>query len=159
MKNRARDSVLSQLIDMKDDNGETICKPFNYESINNKTKEKKVSTLFIIMNKIMINNIKNKNIQQFFTDITYHCIPPTIRKYKLIVVSGFNLKEKRVYICSYGLLLDEKYETINLYFSTLKDIYKFSPKIINIDFSRSLSKALRNNFSECLIIKCFFHFA
>ena len=74
MKNRARESVLSQLINMKDDNGETICKLFHYESINNKTKEKKVSTLFIIMNKIMINNIKNKNIQQFFNDITYHCI-------------------------------------------------------------------------------------
>ena len=159
MKNRAKESILTQLLNMKDDNNEVICTPYKYESINNKNKDKINSTLFIIMNKIMISNIKNNNIQQFFTDITYHCIPPTIRKYKLIVLSGFNLRDKKVHICSYGLIPDEKYVTINKYFDILKNVYKFYPKLINTDFSKSLSKAIKNNFSDCLIIKCYFHFS
>ena len=46
----------------------------------------------------MLNNLKNNNIQQFFGDYTYKCIPPTINKYKLYVISGFNLKEKYTYV-------------------------------------------------------------
>ena len=61
-------------------------------------------------------NIKNCNIQQFFTDITYHWIPSTVRRYKLIVVSGFNLKEKMIHICAYGFLPDEKFATISKFF-------------------------------------------
>lgn len=44
MKNRSKESVLTQLINMKDDNNEEICTPFKYESINNKNKEKIIST-------------------------------------------------------------------------------------------------------------------
>lgn len=50
---------------MKDENDENICTLFNFETIIEKTKEKKASTLFIIMNNIMKPTIKNCNIQHF----------------------------------------------------------------------------------------------
>ena len=34
---------------------------------------------------------------------TYHCIPPIICKYKLFVLSGFNIKDKKTHICYYAL--------------------------------------------------------
>lgn len=102
-------------------------------------------------------NIKNCNIQQFFTDITYHCIQPTVRRYKLIEVSGFNLKEKMIHIFAYGLLPDEKFVTTSKFFSILQNLYKFRPKLVNTDFSKSLTKAIKTNFSECIMIECFFH--
>lgn len=58
LKTRAKESILNQLIYMKDEKDENIFTPFNYEIINEKTKENKTSTLFIIMNNIMKANIK-----------------------------------------------------------------------------------------------------
>ena len=70
---------------MEDDNGEKLCTNFTYENINKITKEKKICTLFIILNLVMAKNLFNNNISQYFGDCTYHCIPPTFRKYKLFV--------------------------------------------------------------------------
>ena len=63
------------------------------------------------MNKAMIFNLININIQQYFIDTSYYCIPHTIRKYKLFIISGFNLKEKKTHICCYALIPDERKET------------------------------------------------
>lgn len=43
----------------------------------------------------MAINLLNNEIQQFFGNATYHCIPPTIKKYKMFVISGFNMKLKK----------------------------------------------------------------
>ena len=157
LKNRAKESIINQLINLKDCNDESICSPYTYEIVSKKTGEKKISTLYIISNKIMIKNLLNLNIQQYFGDTTYHCIPPTIRKFKLFVISGFNLKDKITHICLYSLIPDEKYETFNKLFSVLKNSYKFYPKIFTTDFSNSLTKALNDNFPDCNLIKCYFH--
>jgi hypothetical protein len=82
---------------------------------------------------------------------------PTIRKFKLFVISGFNLKDKKTHICLYSLIPDEKYETFNKLFSVLKNTYKFYPKIFTTDFSNSLTKILNDNFSDYNLIKCYFH--
>ena len=105
----------------------------------------------------MLKNLLNSNIEQYFGDATYHCIPPTIRKYKLYVISGFNLKDKKTHICLYALLPDEKFITYDKLFSILKNEYKFNPKIFTIDFCRSCTKAINTNYPQCLIIKCYFH--
>lgn len=156
-KNRAKQSIISQIINLKDDDDESICTSYTYEIMNNKTKEKKIETLFLILTRNMVDNLQNDNIQQYFTDITYHCIPPTVRRYKLIILSGFNLKDKKTHICAYGLIPDEKFETIKKFFFELKNNYKFNPKIITTDYSKSITKAIYENFPECLMIKCFFH--
>ena len=107
----------------------------------------------------MFKNLTNKNIQQFFADTTYHCIPPTLKKFRLFVLSGFDIKEKKTHICLFALIPDEKTETYKKIFTILKNIYNFSPKIITIDFSKSLTKSINEIYPECIIIKCFFHFS
>ena len=63
-----------------------ICKDYNYEYSNKLTKEIKLCTLFVIINLLMAKNLINNSIQQYFCDCTYHCIPPTLRKYKMFVI-------------------------------------------------------------------------
>ena len=82
----------------------------------------------------MVNKLNNLNIQQYFWDTTWHCLPPTILKFKLFVLSGFNLKDKKTHICCYALFHDEKYAIYHKVFSILVNVYKFKPKIIIIDF-------------------------
>ena len=130
IKKRAKKSIINQLSNLVDDNNNNICKDYSYEAFNKKTKEKKISTLFIIINIIMLQNLKNNNIKQFFGDCTYKCIPPTISKYKLYVISGFNLKERKIHICAYALLPDESFITYNKLFSILKNVYKFNQKYL-----------------------------
>ena len=57
----------------------------------------------------MAKHLINNNIQQYFCDYTYLCIPLTLRKYKMFVLSGFNLKEKKAKLFANELLADEKY--------------------------------------------------
>ena len=157
MKNRSKANIIDQLLNLKDDKGDIIIKDYIYEYTTKNNKNKKQSTMFIIINKTMLYNLTNESITQYFGDATYHCIPPTIRRYKLYVISGFNLKEKKIILCCYALIPDEKNETYNKLFDILKNNYKFNPKIFTIDFCRASTKAIKNNFPSCIIIKCFFH--
>ena len=38
------------------------------------------------MNKRIFNEIKDKNVNQFFEDATYRCLPPTLRAYRLYII-------------------------------------------------------------------------
>ena len=153
MKNRSKDTIISQLMNLKDENQEKIISNYEYEyKIKNNNIFKK-STLFIIINKSMLYNLTKETITQYFGDATYHCIPPTLRKYKLYVISGFDLKNKKINICVYALIPDEKIETYTKLFEILKNCYKFNPKIFTMDFCRSSSKALKKIFPNCIIVK------
>ena len=44
-----------------------------------------------IANEAMYNNIKYNKINQFFFDCTYKMVPPNKNKFKLMVLSGFNI--------------------------------------------------------------------
>ena len=90
---------------MLDKEGNKICSKYEYEYIIKNNKEKRKENLFILINKNMMHNLTNKAFTQYFSDATYHCIPPTIRRYKLFIIPGFNLKEKKnLYLlcCSYS---------------------------------------------------------
>lgn len=64
----------------------------------------------------MVKNLINSNIQLYFYDITYHCIQPTFCKFELIVLSGFNLKDKKTHIYFYAYLLMKNMIYILKYF-------------------------------------------
>ena len=103
LKNRVKENIISQIINLKDNNNESICTSYTYKTINKTSFTEKNCCLYIIMNKKMYNNLINSNIQQFFADTTYHAIPPTVRKFKLFVISGFNLKDKNTHLCCFVL--------------------------------------------------------
>ena len=71
--------------------------------------------------------------------------------------SGFNLKERKLLIYAYSLLPDESFITYNKLFSILKNVYKFEPKIFTLDFCKASANAIKENYPNCIIIKCYFH--
>ena len=80
-----------------------------------------------------------------------------MRKYKLFIISGFDLRKKKTSICSYAFIPDETYVTYNEVFSLLKQNYKFAPKLFTLDYNKALSKALKTQYPDCLLMKCYFH--
>ena len=43
-------------------------------------------------------------------------------------------------------------------FKYLKNKFGFNPKLFNIDFNKDSCKAIKQNFPDIYIIKCFFHY-
>ena len=62
---------------------------------------------WIIMNKEMIKILFNNTNNQYFGDTTYKCIPPTFHKYKLFIISAYNLLKKNINICCFCLFPNE----------------------------------------------------
>lgn len=94
---------------MVDDKGNKLCSSYEIEYYNINTNIKKSATIFIIINSLMIHNLTNEAISQYFDDAIYHCVLPTIRKYKLFIISGFHFKEMKHKYVSFHL-----YQTKNL---------------------------------------------
>ena len=114
--------------------------------------------MFFIINKNMIIEIRNKDIYQYFGDAIYRCTPSTLRGYKLYVISGYNFVIKRTIIVAFILTPNETFTTYNSLFHKLKNDFCFKPKIFNVDFNQASTKAVKKNFLEVYLVKCFFHF-
>ena len=77
-------------------------------------------------------------------------------------MKAFNKKTKNTKLC---ILITLKYEDEQSFYYTfkyLKEFLNFKPKIINIDFSNSLYKAIKNKnlFNDNIKnIFCFFHYS
>ena len=54
-----------------------------------------INNLFLIIKKGMAINLSRTNIKQYFGETTYHYILQTVKKYKLFLISGFDVKIKR----------------------------------------------------------------
>ena len=76
-----------------------------------------------------------------------------------MTITGVDKLTKNTYECGFILL---KYEVSFIkIFKYLHEMFLFNPAVINIDYSESLTKALKseNIFSyQPIIIHCFFHF-
>ena len=60
----------------------------------------------------MLYNLTNESITQYLGEDSYHSIPPTIRRYKLYLISGFNLKDKKINLCCNDLIPNESMKDI-----------------------------------------------
>ena len=109
--------------------------------------------------KNMYENFINNDIKQFFIDITYKIIPNKFKPYKLLTIKGFDAKNLQIVLCGLVCIKYEDSQSLYYAFKYLKDFFKFTPKIVNIDFSLVLSNALLspNLFDEKpIIVNCFF---
>ena len=109
----------------------------------------------------MEEKLKDKNIVNYFVDITYKIIPKNLKKYKLMTITGVNKITNISYICCFILLKYEDVQSFINIFKYLKEMYSFNPGVVNIDYSSSLTKALKteNIFENSpIIVHCFFHF-
>ena len=46
----------------------------------------------------MRENLKNKQIKNYFIEVTYKIIPKKLKNYKLLTISGVNTLNKNTYI-------------------------------------------------------------
>ena len=133
---------------------------YEYKTKKNST-EKREEKVFIITTQNMNNKLKDKNIENYFIDITYKIIPKHFKGYKLMTITGVDKITKNTYICCFILLKYEDEESFIKIFKYLREMYLFNPLVVNIDYSASLTKALKNEnlFDKPPIIThCFFHF-
>ena len=110
----------------------------------------------------MFDNLNNPNIKQYFLDFTYKIIPNKFKPYRLMTLKGFDLASNSTKLCCLIVIKYEDEKSIYYTLKYLNEYFKFSPKVINIDYSLPLYKALRNKNlfnNDCIIIRCFFHFS
>ena len=119
---------------LKDDNNITLSETYKYYSPedNNRVNEFK---FVIIATKEMLNNLSSNIIEQFFMDCTYSTVPPSIYKFKLMVISGYNFNNNKTLLCAFILLMNEKKFTFDEIFTNLKTKFNFHPNIIICDFN------------------------
>ena len=154
----ATKDINSLLENMKDKDNINISKAYKYKVYNKFKKEEEDAIIWIIMNKEMSAALKNNNIYQYFGDATYRCVPPTFRKYRLYIISGFDLTKLKTKLLTYILIPNETKETYFKMFQILKENYGFNPYIFTSDFNKASNIALKKVFPNVFIIKCFFHF-
>ena len=49
--------------------------------------------IYLILTEYMKDNLKNENVYQFFTDVTYYATPTSSKKFKIFSILGFDSKE------------------------------------------------------------------
>ena len=103
----------------------------------------------------MKTELINKNINQYFGDIIYYSTPTYTKKYKILIIIGFDFVEKKSKLCSIILLENENIETFYTIFKFLSNNYKFAPKYITIDFSKALHNGIKKVYSKTIILICF----
>ena len=110
------------------------------------------------MNDDMKNNLKNKNISQFFTDTTFRCVPPNKKSLKLWLLLGFDKNEEKTLLLCLALIQNEISETIEVILNYLLQTYNFLPDNITLDFGRGVYKAFKKVYPNILFVPCFFHY-
>lgn len=56
----------------------------------------------------MRNDLKSNSLKSIHFDTTYKCVPPTPKKMRLLVVSGFDELKNRTCICCFILIMMKK---------------------------------------------------
>ena len=90
----------------------------------------------------MEEKIKDKNIDNYFADVTYRIIPKKHKGYKLFTLSCIDNITNNSYICALILIKYEDTQSFIYVFKYLNNMFNFIPKKIHIDYSKSLRKAL-----------------
>lgn len=113
-----------------------------------------IKNIFIIMTKEMEQNIQKDNNIQYFSDVTYYCIPPNQYKYKLFILLAFNKDLYKRILCNISLISNENIETFTTLLEYLKNKYQFNPSRVTIDFSKAEFNSFKNVFPDITIIPC-----
>ena len=114
--------------------------------------------MYFFINRRMSDILKNNEINQYFGDATYRAVPPTMRRYRLYIISGFNLLEKHTRNGAFILIPNETESTYYNMFYFLKNNFGFNPKIFSFDFNKASINALKQIYPNIYIIKCYYHY-
>ena len=117
---------------------------FYYYNNINENEEEKEGHFIIIGNKEIFSNMKNNVINQYFMDCTYSAVPPSIYKYKLMVIYRCNPAIDKTVLCCFILLCKENETTFTEIFKYLYKKYNFNPHNIIVDYNLAQIKGLNN---------------
>ena len=109
---------------------------------------------------LSISLLNSKDINQFFIDTTFKCVPNEINdSNSLTVMLGYNNSKDIFELILVALLTNEDNELLSNFYSYLINTYHWAPKYITIDFALGNIKAINNIFSNSntKIITCLFH--
>ena len=137
-----------------------------YEYINNKdphnNKEQREEKIIVFGTKESLKLLNDKDVNEYFIDITFKSIPKKFRPYKLLTISCFNKKYKCTNICCFTCI---KYLDVKSYlkaFQFINELFQFNPHIVDTDYEHSLKIALKekNLFKNPILhTSCYFHFS
>ena len=105
--------------------------------------------------------LKDEKSTQFFIDSTYRCVPSNYNNTKaLLLIVCYNSSPDRFDLCCAVLLSHENGELLIELYNHLKNLYKFSPKLIIYDFALANIQAVNIVFQSTYIeiILCFISF-
>ena len=117
-------------------------------------------TFRIYATDLSLSLLNNKNINQYFIDTTYKCVPNDIDEAKsLLIIIGYNNSTDKFELILASLLSKEDSDTLVEFYSILINSYNWNPKCITLDFALSNINAIKKVFSnsDIKIIPCLFH--
>ena len=155
--NSTKCKIIENLNKMSINKETNICISIPYKII--KSNETKNYTLFYIITEKMRRDIMKNSIKQAFIDVSFKCVPPGLTNYKILILSGFDLEDKKAKLLSLALIPNQKEATITKFLTIMKNTYMFNPLLITSDFGKSLVNSIRNVFPKIKWIPCLFHFA
>ena len=141
---------------------EINCTDIKYKIEINKKVVERMEKIIVITTEKMRALLNDKDVTNYFIDITYKIIPYNQKPYKLLTISGVNTNTNTTNLCCLIGLVYEDHISLYYTFKYLNQFFDFNPKICNIDFSIPERKALLHNdlFKEKpIVISCFFHFS
>jgi len=102
-----------------------------------------------------------KDINQFFIDTTYKCLPNELEDAKsFLVLIGYNTKKDLFELILVAILSYEDLDIFSIFYNFLKNTYKWIPKYLTFDFGDANIKAVNYAFTDkedIKIITCLFH--
>ena len=107
--------------------------------------------IYCMMSKEMEENIKSPENTQYFSDVTYYCVPLNNKKHKLFTTLAFNKRKYHTVLCNLSMIQNENIETFYTVLEHLKNRYNFNPKNITIDFSKAEYGAYKKIFNDITI--------
>ena len=110
--------------------------------MNNDKKEKREQKVMFITTEMMEEKLCDKKIDNYFIDITYKIIPKHYKKYRMMTITCSENTTNNTYIACLILLQYEDHISLIKIFKYLHEMFKFNPKVVHIDYSNSLLKAL-----------------
>ena len=150
------------IINIRDNDGNKISQiiEFNSDSEDKNKLNNEKDHFIIIGNSELFSNLKDNLINQFFMDCTYSAVPPSINKYKLLVICGYNSSKNKTVLCCFILIRNENEITFTEIFKYLYETYSFNPKNVMVDFNMAQINGLKNIYGNNIFIHgCFFYYS
>ena len=133
---------------------------YSIKTSNNNKEKDRTQKKIVFGIKDRFEYFKNKNIKEYFIDITFQIIPKCYRPYKLMTITSLDpLKNHTIIICFVLLVFTDSlsYQKI---FHYLNENFCFDPLIIHTDYEVSLALAIKESKffrNKILHIRCLFH--